>query len=1190
MVVIFTGGKSTAINSPRHLTIRHARRTVFRTKLALGLASAEDDDEPDLAPGEERLNSFWAPALVAGPVYEITATQTVNAPSNDPLLLVSNQDFTVDAPQFSLPEGSIYSTYPPPAYPDDHRILPHVVLSDPHLPWERIGSPSTEKAPDNRNKVPWLVLLSFTQDELKLQPGSLGSLDFKQTATLSIRMTVEDLQKLDNVATPSYKDVGDAASKTGEFVFIKPDLFKNLFSKFDDENNREDAKTPFTQNYKFLSHVRKINTTGMAVAGTEEVGIFSVVVSGRAGPMHNKVPASVAVHLLSIEGVEDMDFPGTDKDFVSLCSLHSWNYTVMPPGMLNVFDAFTALGKTLNVLRPPDEIINSLEKGTDRVRNRVATRLKDGYSLVKYRLQTGEQTVALCRGPFTPSIVLRFDQFNKCSNSGQDLQILDQEIGLMDVTYSSAWQLGRVLAAGDQSFTAALSRFRSAIHTAAIKASKEEVIIQAGTRQSFRSRTDVLGDLKGTVEKLDQIHRPQQSVGDGDGGGGNDGDVDGDENEPTHLIIPDSRWYRRPLKRKEYPHLGLDQDVVGDKYLTFAIQAALDLSMAKNGEIYDETNAPVSTDWMVILAWVMDRMFLAGVPAHYLLTDPSHLGPESLRFFHIDLNWVDALIDGALSLGNHQGTDKDREAIKHAINRYVEYLPPTQPHRPQIPTYGFYLRSDLVTMFPDLKVTTLPEPPEGTRPERAPLLRHEIVADGVMLGLFDRVPGSHDFTGLNFTQPPHQQRFAAADSLSAERATISIRKQYTVSREERKNDPTPHTPLEEIEVHPGDPDNWFIWDSKPKSSSARAGESDDDDDDDDLGPENDLRVLRLPRFADGQLATLQEKMGTFVDGEGHDKKFFDDDTATSALLAMQLIDPIYYLQINLEGNAALKALQPSVAGEAESSPGTKLRKLQLVKHTVVPNLTQSSGNGNDDGDDGSEVIAQSSHTIAYRTKPASLTHVPSNAPHVRPMVTETLEQAMSSPHPHGVPIPDLENLSTTFDIVQDPAGAPIFQCNVYTLQDRVVMLDKDGMKQDLVFSVIVANNELSDYQLMEFDIAVPLGPTTDQTGNRLMETYDGPGATMLSNLRFNVLTSFTTIPDLGLRCLLLRLVPRSSKGYVGIEGVHELGFILSLAKINEYATDQRLVTLYTSAYYKDKHETDPRKDQFTVVIQKHAQG
>ncbi|KAI1098283.1 hypothetical protein F4804DRAFT_132053 [Jackrogersella minutella] len=1183
MVVIFTGGKSTAINSPRHLTLRHARRTVFRTKLALGLASAEDDDGPDLAPGEERLNSFWAPALVAGPKYEITATQTVSAPSNDPLLLVSKQDFTVDAPQFSLPEGSVYSTYPPPAYSDDHRILPHVVLSDPHLPWERIGSPSTEKTPDNRNKVPWLVLLSFTQDELKLQPGSLGSLDFQQTSTLSIRMTVGDLQKLPNVACPDYKESGDVASKTGEFVFLKTDQFRNLFSKFDDENKREDAEKPYTQNYKFLSHVRKINTTGMAVAGTEDVGIFSVVVSGRSGPMHNKVPVSVSVHLLSIEGVEDMVFPGADKDFVGLCSLHSWNYTVMPPGMLNVFDTFTAIGKTLNVLRPPDEIIDSLKNGTDRVSNRVAGRLEDGYSLVKYRLQTGEQTVALCRGPFTPSIVMQIDLFDKCSNSGQDLQILDQEIGLMDVTYSSAWQLGRVLAAGDQGFTAALSRFRSAIHTAAMKASKLETVIEAGTKQSFRSRLDVLRDLKGTVKKLDQIHLPQQGGGDGDG----DDNGDDDTNEPTHPRLPDSRWYRRPLKRKEYPHLGLNQRVVGDKYLTFAIEAALELSKAKNGEIYDETNAPVSTDWMVILAWVMDRMFLSGVPAHYLLTDPSHLGPESLRFFHIDKNWVDALIDGALSLGNHQGTDKDREAIKYAINRYVKYLPPSQPHSPQIPTYGFYLRSDLVTMFPDLKVTTLPEPPEGTRPERAPLLRHEIVTDGVMLGLLDRVPGSDEFTGLKFTQPPHQQRFAAADSLSAETAIINIRKQFTVSQEERKNDPSPHKPLEKIEVHPGDPDNWFIWDSQPKSASSSAAKSDedkDDDDDDDLGPENDLRILRLPRFADGQLAILQEKMGTFTDGEEHDKKFFDDDTATSALFAMQLIDPIYYLQINLQGNAAIAELQPSVTEKSESSLETKPRTLQLVKHTVVPNLTQSSGHGDDDDDP--DVMEQLPHTVVYRTEPAPLAHLPCHAPHVRPMITETLEQAMSSPQPHGVPIPELDNPATAFELAQDPAGAPIFQCNVYTPQDKVVMLDKDGLKKDLVFSVIVKNNEYSDYQLMEFDIAVPLGPIANQTGNRLMETYDGPGATMLSNLRFNVLTSFTTLPNSDVRCLLLRLVPRSSKGYVGIADVHELGFILSLAKINEYDTDQRLVPLYTSAYYKYIHEKDPRKDQFAVIIQK----
>lgn len=719
---IYTGGKSRAINSPRHLTLRHSRRTVYNERKKNGQTMpGEEDDGPDLLPGEERLNSFWSPSLMAGPEYTIAAEQTVTAPTVDkPLLLAAKQPFTVDAPRFSLSEGSVYSKYPPPGYPDENRILPHIVLSDPHLPWERIGSPSTEPIPDERSRVPWLVLFSFMQDELKREPGSLKGIgQFKQTSTLSIKMKVGDMRAITNATNPiTDADFPGVNENTGEFIFIKPDLFKSLSSTFDKDNKRVEKENPDTQQYKFLSHVRKVNTTGMAVGGTEDVGIFSIVVGNRSGPLHNKAPAALAVHLLSIEGVEKMRFPDAEKDYVSLCSLHSWNYTVMPPNTLNVYDTFVALGSSLSVLRPPRELIDPLNGG-DRVQDRLGKRLEDGYSLVKYRLQTGEPTMAFYRGPLTPVVVPRNPHFDTCSNSGQNFQTLDQQLGIIDMAY-----IGRVLAAGDQSFTSALTRFRNAIHAAAIKKAKLDAIADAEAGTGFRTHEDVLRDMKSTVKKLNSIHRPHLNDDDDHQDPGTEGTLP--------CLAPEDRWFRPRLSKKRYPPLSLENSKLSDSYAECAKDTALHLAMAKDGAVYDETNSPVSTDWMVILAWVMDRMFLSGVPAHYLLSDPSHLTPESLKFSYIDPNWVDAMIDGALSLGNEKGTDMDRAAIKCAINRYVEHLPPEQKHRPQIPTYGFYLRSDVVTMFPDLRVETLP-PHDSERPEKAPLLRHEIVADGVMM-------------------------------------------------------------------------------------------------------------------------------------------------------------------------------------------------------------------------------------------------------------------------------------------------------------------------------------------------------------------------------------------------------------------------------------------------------------------------
>ncbi|KAK4167522.1 hypothetical protein QBC43DRAFT_256019 [Cladorrhinum sp. PSN259] len=1188
-MAIFTGGKSRAINSPRHLTLRHVRRKAIQSKISVGLVAAEQDDQPVLKPGEEKLNSFWAPGLEAGEEHVILATQTITAPGNpDPLILVSEQDFWVDAPQFSLPDGSVYSIYPPSGYPDDHRILPHVVLSDPHLPWERRGSPLDDHRGDTRNKVPWLVLFTFTQDELRLAPGALGGVEVKQTPTLAVTMPVKDVMSNEKVVTPVAKeDLGPnfKDDTKGDFVFIKPDLFKSMFSTFDSKNQRVVPATPDTTKYKYLAHVRNINTTGMAEAGKEDIGIFSVVVGSRAGPLENSSPVSVSVHLLSIEGVEEMKSWPSDDKLVGLCSLHSWNYTVNPPGMVNVYDAFVNLGKTLNVLRAPDEIITPLLGAPDKLTKRLAKRLQDGYSLVQYRVQTGEKTVALYRGPFTPTVVAPLDasateegghvmNLLRCSNSGQDLQILDREVGIMDVSYSAAWQIGRILALGDQGFAAALVRLRTAIQHSAMGKSKVNVLHTVGGRASFRTRTDVFASLADTVDRLDKLH-------DADGTGG--------------FVTPSSpkkRWLRpRLVKRAQYPSLGFNAAKIKQQYLPLASKAARKLAMARDGSVFDETNDPVSTDWMQVLAWVMDRMFLVGVPAHYLISDPSHLQHESLRFFYIDPNWVDSLIDGALSLGNHMGEDRDRVAIKHAINQYIHHTPEHQTHAPQIPTYGFYLRSDLVTMFPDLKVTTLPEPPKGVMPDRAPLLRHEIVADGVMVGLLDRLPDAaagSDFQGLRFTQPPHQQRFAVGHGLTKDTVGIDIRRQYTVDQDTRETDPDRHLALKSINAKPGDQDNWFVW-----STDASSGA-------------NDLRVLRLPFFADEQLQVLTDPE------HGMAKKYFDDDTANSALLAMQLNDPFYSLTITAD-DPKVSSLMAQIRDDKPEP-----RSLKMVNPSEVRKLFESGPDDASTRAPAAAAIAQPattstpdvfrrhgsykphSHVLASNLAPhAVASAIPTFEPSHSGMVLRTginppgragiagLAGLAAAPQPHGVLVPTVAAAASSIVASgNDPAGPPVFTCSIYSVGYQSVQTNADPLPQDIVFSIQVSNTEVSDYRLMEFQIIVPLGKADDPNSHRLFPVYDGNGPRMLSNLRFNVLPALSDME--GVPCLILRVLPRSSTGWTSVRLIKEMSFLLCLAKPNStfQGEDRTLLTLYTAAYYKYVNEKEPLEGQFIAALKK----
>ncbi|KAI0409852.1 hypothetical protein F4802DRAFT_4033 [Xylaria palmicola] len=1173
---IFPGGKSTRVNSPRHLTLRHSRRVAAtyrrKARLLAGTAVAEDDDEIDpLPPGQQKLNSYWAPGLEAGPKHTISVKQIISAGEEDPLSLEAEQSFFVDAPQFSLPEGSIHSTYPPPGYADTNRILPHIVLTDPHLPWERLGSPSqgsnkelrikmkallekgvTDDSEIPRNRVPWLVIFSFSQDELRLPPEDLdgpssifrditsaGLLKpVKQSGTLTVNMSIADLWNLtSDVTTPVTTDLGPETMRDsrGDFIFVKPDLFTNLFPKIDSSTgNPTKGPKPDTSQYQYMAHVRKINGQGMALAGVEDTAVFSIVVGNRAGQLDNQTSATMCAHLVSIEGVENMAWPGSGHRYVALCSLYSWNYTVLPANTLNVPDAFEQLGKTLGVLGLTHEALAALRESDDNIQQLVTRRLNDGYSLVRYCTQTGESTVALYRGPFTPTHVPPLDNLTTSSNSGVDLQILDKQLGIMDITYSVAWQVGRTMALGDEAYTAALNRLRKGIHDYAEKESKLQTI--KGIDDSvFRTRDDLLAGISSTISKLGSIHL---------------GDGDNDLREPgtPARYLPGGakrRWQRRRLPRSEIPDLAFGSPVIREKYPDHAAKAARYLGQSTTGELYDETNDPVSTDYMIVLSWLLDRMFFAGVPAHCLIPDPTYLEAERLRFFSIDKNWRDALIDGALSLGNHYGDDEDRKAIKEALNDYLAHSPDGQNQPVQIPSYGFYLRSDLVTMFPDLRVEVLPATGEAA-PSGAPLLRHEIVTDGIMLALMDRAPGSDHFARLVLTQPAHQQRFAVARNVDVNQVKVDIRRQYTVDQTTREKDEDRHYALNEKIYKRDDPDNIFSWDSESGSEL------------------NGLRIIWPPRFADVQLQDLRDNMGTY-DDNGVQKPYFQDDAATSALFAMQLNDPIYNLTIELNDDSSGQLAQ---LRRPSNSPET--RSLGLMNTARVKKLRDRNGLSGgaplqkDDNDDyGADFQRLSSYVATQAALSKCL------APHIRtipsismapapPSQPATMAASQDSPPSSDIKTAESASIGIAKDAAprSSPAGTPKYEIrigsNIVDSWDIIKLDGETNLAQDLIFSVVLHQDEVSQYRLIEVDIEIDLGDLTsggtDPQPHFFMRTYAGPGAHMLTNLRFNVL--LTTPGDQGGSVLRVRLLPRSSKGWVFSTAVNELSFLLGLADIN----------------------------------------
>jgi hypothetical protein len=147
---------------------------------------------------------------------------------------------------------------------------------------------------------------------------------------------------------------------------------------------------------------------------------------------------------------------------------------------------------------------------------------------------------------------------------------------------------------------------------------------------------------------------------------------------------------------------------------------------------------------------------LSGVPFSYLVPDSSLLPPESVRFFYLDRNWTDALVQGVLSIGTFTSAERIQlEALRGIIRAEVDETERTirQPGGeerlagPGGAISGFVMRSKLVSGWPGLHVRAyrtdrqqdaeiIPE----SDPDRLKVLRMERLAPAVLLVLFDGVP------------------------------------------------------------------------------------------------------------------------------------------------------------------------------------------------------------------------------------------------------------------------------------------------------------------------------------------------------------------------------------------------------------------------------------------------------------------
>ncbi|KAK6524177.1 hypothetical protein TWF694_005837 [Orbilia ellipsospora] len=1107
--------------SPRHLVFRHGQRL-------LRSLNEGDNASTGLAPGEELLHSFYLPGLQTGS-HTISVVQSINA--GESKTLASQQKFNVVGPRFALPDNAIHSSYPPQGYQEMVECLPHVIFNDATFPWERVGSYNAENPhpPDyDRNRTPWLAVLSFTQDELKLPPAAMDpntgiftkvkglEKGAVQGPTFSINMSVSQISNIQQTVSPvTYDETVDGAA-TSDMLLLPRALFTSLFSKYD-PNGKPDASAPYVYHHRYLAHKRDINNQGMALsaaASEDDTGSFGVIFSHRSGPVDITAPTPVYVHLISIEGIEQMTpWPIADGTaYVAVSSLYSWSYLCLPPDTPTIRDEFVGLGDSVSLLSPTMDTKNPLfaKPGGPEI----LSRLQAGFTISRYRLQTGEQTACLIRGPFVPTQDPPGPPpswWPSTSLTGTDLQILDQGVGIMDITYSAAWQLGRTMAIADQAFVAALGNVRKYINDNSRAIAQANALKETGM---YKSREELLSSLPHTVESLQGLHKKKNLT------------------KPNSML---HRWFRPVVKPLDMSYHG---DTLAPYLAETPNQAAMDVSSTpdKNDPTkpsnpsvpYDEYNTPFSVDWVLVLRWVLDRLFFHSVPAHYLLTDASHLPPESLKFFRVDTKWTDAMIDGALSLGNHfyQQSDPDRDAIKAAIERYKTTPNSVLKYPPPLPKYGCFVRSALITKFPDIIVGIGPTAPA---PTDAPiLLGHEIIDPGTMLCLFSSMPSKDTWNVLTFTQPPHQQTFIAADHITgptaqtikaeegittipADTIVMEYRRAYTIPDPSKVDDhhTIPLTGTYSWTMDETGASPMYVWTQKdPKT-----------------GAPYDVRTLLMDNLAPNYLTQLQAQM---------DKAWFDDSTATSALMAWQQNDPSYSLTINLSGSTMdfqpeIRSILPTRPSEARKPVPEKTCSTPPQFTTPVKHIKPVDRNS---GEYSHPVLTVPPHRNAFRAIPLDRKEI-------------------------GIGFPTKPVFQYTFSPTSSPA--------VFPSPGTIPM---GGVAQDILFTIRLTDHAGS-WPLSQIWISIPYGvpPTPGQPGQIYTLTNAPPtGAYMLSNLRFNPLISRSDDTN----SLVIRLLPRSTNGYVPAAACNELNFVLTGVQVNTSSIQPYYVAPVITEYYTNQ--------------------
>jgi len=441
-----------------------------------------------------------------------------------------------------------------------------------------------------------------------------------------------------------------------------------------------------------------------------------------------RLNSAPVVHLIYLEGFGPV-LPGKDGksnipttptyDKVRLVSLMNWTFTA-------VSEKYTFAGLLNNINKPNGTFTQNVlripfSSSGSHGDEAVANALNMGFAAFNHRTRMGDNTVSWFHGPFVPFDIKTSIPFP--GNSSDEFVRYNPETAMFDVSYAAAWELGRLLGLQSNNYSTALYNWKRGLTKSAIQQVEEELInldYATITEVVSDSLSNYLGSNKKVTNKLKSMPKGEDRLA------------------AIHATLND------PNK--------------------------LTALFADN----DDITVPVE-----VTKFLAKLKLLNGVPFNYLTPDVRMLPQESLRFFYMDTAWVDALLEGALSIGNSTSSDAivgqavapmvHKAATGHAKKIRKAFLSGVKPNEiadddnendssfsPTFNPTGFLLRSEVVTGWPGLEVKGYDS--QGNSVDH---LRMDHLGEGVLLCIFNGI-----VTKVEIQQHPEALHFGVDDFAS----------------------------------------------------------------------------------------------------------------------------------------------------------------------------------------------------------------------------------------------------------------------------------------------------------------------------------------------------------------------------------------------------------------------------------------